>query len=40
MLKAILFAVWIFMLVKTSQKEDFRLPVFGDLAERSLAEQK
>jgi uncharacterized membrane protein len=39
-LKAAVFVTWIFMLVKTSQNVDFRLPIFGDLADRSLAEQK
>jgi uncharacterized membrane protein len=38
--KAGLMAIWIFMLIKTSQREDFRLPIFGDLAERSVAEQR
>lgn len=40
LLKALLFLVWIFMLVKTSRNELYRLPVIGDLAERSLAEQR
>jgi len=38
--KMVIFAIWIFMLVKTSQNEDYRLPILGDLADRSLAEQK
>lgn len=32
-------AGWIFMIVKASQEEDYHLPVLGDLAERSAAEQ-
>jgi uncharacterized membrane protein len=40
LLKALLVLVWIFMLVKTSQSETYRLPVIGELAERSLAEQR
>ena len=36
---AILIA-WIVMLVKTSQEQVFRLPIIGDLAERSVAEQR
>jgi uncharacterized membrane protein len=40
LLKGLLLAVWIFMIIKTSQREDFRLPIFGDLAERSIAEQR
>lgn len=39
-LKAIIFVAWIFMLIKTSNEEDFRLPIFGDLAEKSVAEQR
>jgi uncharacterized membrane protein len=33
-------AVWIFMLVKTSQDETYSLPVIGELAERSLVEHQ
>lgn len=40
LLKGLLVLVWVFMLVKTSQNETYRLPVIGDLAERSLAEQR
>lgn len=32
--------VWIFMIVKTSQGEMVRLPLLGELADRSVAEQK
>lgn len=39
-LKLALFATWIYMLVKTSQGVTVRLPVLGELAERSLAEQR
>jgi uncharacterized membrane protein len=39
-LKLVVFGAWIFMLVKTSQNESFRLPVLGELAERSTAEQR
>lgn len=39
-LKATVFCTWIFMIVKTSQDETFRLPVLGELAERSIAEQR
>ena len=34
------FATWIFMLVKTAQHELFRLPILGELAERTVAEQR
>jgi uncharacterized membrane protein len=33
-------AAWIIMLVKTSREEFFSLPIFGDLAEKSVSEQK
>jgi uncharacterized membrane protein len=33
------FFAWIWMMVKTAQEETFHLPIVGDLAERSLAEQ-
>ena len=36
---AVIFA-WVFMLVKLSQGQSFRLPIIGELAERSVAEQK
>ncbi len=39
-LKAILFFAWIFMLIKTSQGETYKLPLLGELAERSVEEQK
>ncbi len=31
-------AVWVFMIIKTSQEQMFSLPVIGELAERSLSE--
>lgn len=33
------FAAWIWMIVKTAQEQVFHLPIVGELAERSLAEQ-
>ena len=39
-MKVGVFGAWIFMLVKTSQGETFRLPVLGELADRSVSEQK
>jgi uncharacterized membrane protein len=38
--KLAIFAVWIFMIVKTSQYQVFKLPILGELAERSVAEQR
>ena len=39
MMQAVIFAVSIFMMVKTSQGEKFMLPFLGELAERSALEQ-
>ncbi len=40
LLRAGMLGVWIFMLVKASQEQVFSLPIIGELAERSIAEQK
>ena len=40
MLKLSVVAGWLFMLVKIRQGQDFRLPVIGELAEKSVAEQR
>ena len=40
LLKAVLIGAWIFMLVKVSQRERFKLPIIGDLAEKSVSEQR
>lgn len=39
-LKFAILGVGIFMMVKTHNREDFRLPLIGDLAERSVSEQR
>ena len=39
-LKVGVLAAWVFMIVKTSQGSLFRLPVLGELADRSVSEQK
>ena len=39
-LKAFLIGTSIFMLVKVSQRERFKLPIIGDLAEKSVSEQR
>ncbi|HWR51077.1 MAG TPA: zinc-ribbon domain-containing protein [Bryobacteraceae bacterium] len=36
MMKLGMVALWVFMLIKTSQDQFFSLPIIGDLAERSL----
>jgi len=39
LLKLVLFLVWIYLLVKAAQEQQVHLPVIGDLAARSAAEQ-
>lgn len=39
-LQLVILAAWIFMLIKVSQDENYKLPVIGDLAERSVSEQR
>jgi uncharacterized membrane protein len=40
MMRLLLLGVGIYMMIKTSQNEVVRLPIVGELAERSLAEQR
>jgi uncharacterized membrane protein len=40
LLHVAVFAAWIWMMIKTSQEQMFRLPIVGELAERSVAEQR
>lgn len=40
LLKLAVVGSWIFMIVKVRSGDDFHLPVLGDLAERSVAEQR
>lgn len=39
-LKAAVFCAWIFMIIKASQDEIFKLPILGELAEKSVSEQR
>lgn len=39
-LQLLVFAAWIFMLIKVSHDEDFHLPIIGELADRSVCEQR
>jgi uncharacterized membrane protein len=39
-LQLAIFAAWIFMLIKVSHDEDYRLPIIGELADRSVCEQR
>lgn len=34
------FAAWVFMMIKVSHDENYKLPIIGDLAERSVSEQR
>jgi uncharacterized membrane protein len=38
-LKVVIFIVWVYLLVKAAQEQQVHLPVIGDLAARSAAEQ-
>jgi uncharacterized membrane protein len=40
LLKAAVFGAWIFMIIKVAQEETFKLPLVGDLAEKSVSEQR
>ncbi len=39
LLKTLLIVFWIYLLVKAAQHEQVRIPILGDLAERSTMEQ-
>jgi uncharacterized membrane protein len=39
-LDLLIFAAWIFMIVKVSHDENYKLPIIGELAERSVSEQR
>jgi uncharacterized membrane protein len=38
--KLLVFAAWVFMMIKVSNNEQYKLPILGDLAERSVSEQR
>ena len=40
LLHLVIVGAWIFMLMKVSHDQDYRLPVIGDLADRSVSEQR
>src|SRR5579872_4962912 len=40
LLHVLIFGTWIFMIVKVSHNEQVHLPILGELAERSVAEQR
>jgi len=39
-LELLIFIAWIVMIVKVSHDEHFKLPIIGELAERSVSEQR
>ena len=40
LMHAVLIGAWVWMIVKTAQEQMYHLPLVGELAERSLAEQR
>ena len=40
MLQLAVLAAWVIMLIKVSQDDTYKLPILGDLAERSVSEQR
>lgn len=38
LLEAVMFGIWIFMMIKTSREERYVLPLIGELAQRSATE--
>jgi uncharacterized membrane protein len=40
LLQVVVLGAWIFMLVKVTQDQDYRLPLLGELADRSVSEQR
>ena len=38
--KLVIFGTWIYMMVKVSQDDNVKLPILGDLAEKSVTEQR
>ena len=40
LLKVVVLIAWIFMIIKTAHGEMYRLPILGELADRSVSEQR
>ena len=40
LLKLTIFGAWIFMMIRVNQDQDYHLPILGELAERSVSEQR
>jgi uncharacterized membrane protein len=39
-MKVAVFGAWVFMIIKTAQDEMYKLPILGELAEKSVSEQR
>lgn len=39
-LQLLIFAAWVFMIIKVSHNQDYKLPIVGELAARSVSEQR
>jgi uncharacterized membrane protein len=39
-LQLVILGAWVYMMVKTSHNQTYSLPIIGELAERSVAEQR
>jgi uncharacterized membrane protein len=40
LMKVAVFGAWVFMIIKTAQDEVYKLPILGELAEKSVSEQR
>jgi uncharacterized membrane protein len=40
LLKLVVLGAWVFMMIRVSQDQDYHLPIVGELAERSVSEQR
>lgn len=40
LMKVAVFGAWVFMIIKTSQDAMYKLPILGELAEKSVSEQR
>jgi uncharacterized membrane protein len=40
LMKVAVFGAWVFMIIKTAQDETYKLPILGELAEKSVSEQR
>jgi len=40
LMKVAVFGAWVFMIIKTAQDETYKLPILGELAEKSVHEQR